>query len=135
MNTELRCAARNAASGKTALGYAEATDLFSTFPATFAGQQVDNTSILVKYTFYGDSNFDGQTNLSDFNVLAANFGTSNKRWVRGDNDYNLTVNLSDFNRLAGSFGLSGLGPDASFQSRKGSTSSVINLLDSSEEAA
>jgi hypothetical protein len=103
-----------AATGINALGYAEATDLFSTFPATFAGEQVDSTAILIKYTFYGDFDLNGQVNLTDFNRLAANFGLNNKRWVGGDADYNLLVNLADFNRLAGAFGQSGLGanPDA-----------------------
>jgi hypothetical protein len=104
-------AAAGPLAGRTGLGYAEATDLFTTFPATFSGQQVDNTSILVKFTFYGDANLDGSTNLNDFNVLAANFGQGGRRWVRGDNDYNLTINLADFNLLAAGFGGSGLAPD------------------------
>src|SRR6185295_16360618 len=57
--------AANDASHKTALGYAEATDLFSNFPATFANQPInDNTAVLVKYTFYGDANLDGQVNVA-----------------------------------------------------------------------
>ncbi len=95
----------------TAVGFAEATDLFTTFPATFSGQQVDNTSILIKYTYYGDANLDGTVNLNDFNRLAANFGQTNRRWSHGDFDYSTNVNLNDFNRLASNFGLAGLGPD------------------------
>ena len=107
-------AATGTFAGRTGLGYAEATDLFTTFPATFSGQQVDNTAILIKFTFYGDANLDGSTNLNDFNVLAGNFGQTDRRWVRGDNDYNLTINLADFNRLAAGFGGSGLAPDSVF---------------------
>src|SRR4029434_1964508 len=84
----------------TGLGYAEATDLFTTFPATFSGQQIDSTAVLVKYTFYGDSDLNGGVDLLDFNRLASSFGQNNKRWINGDSDYNLTVNLLDFNRLA-----------------------------------
>jgi hypothetical protein len=94
----------------TAIGIAEATDLFSTFPAPFSGQPIDSSSILLKYTFYGDTNLDGNVNLSDFNRLAANFGQASRRWVHGDNDYNGNVNLSDFNRLAANFGLASV-PD------------------------
>jgi hypothetical protein len=100
----------------TGLGYAEATDLFTTFPATFSGQQIDSTSVLVKYTYYGDTNFSGNVDLTDFNKMAANFGQSNKQWVQGDSDYNLTVNLIDFNRLASAFGQSGLAPQTVFNS-------------------
>jgi hypothetical protein len=101
-----------AAGTSTAIGYAEASQLFTTFPATFAGQQVDNTSVLLKHTFYGDSDLTGNVNLGDFNRLAANFGaTSGANWSHGNFDFNGNVNLSDFNRLAANFGQSGLGPD------------------------
>ena len=98
--------------GRTAIGAAEASELFSTFPATFAGQAVDNTSILLKYTAYGDTNLDGQVNLSDFNRLASNFGQSGRRWAHGDLNYDGTVNLADFNRLTANFGATGFGPAA-----------------------
>jgi hypothetical protein len=100
---------------KTALGYAEATDLFSSFPATWQGQNnVDNSSVLVKYTFYGDANLSGHVNLADFNRMVANFGLSEKRWSHGDFNYNPIVNLPDFNLLANNFGAGGLGGDDSY---------------------
>jgi hypothetical protein len=40
-------------------GSAEASAIFTSFPAIFAGQSVDNTSVLVGYTRYGDANLDG----------------------------------------------------------------------------
>ena len=93
-----------AAQGNAALGYAEATDLFTTFPAPFLGQSVDDTSVLVRYTLYGDHDLNGTVNLDDFNRLASNFGQTNRRWSQGNSDYNGTVDLSDFNRLAANFG-------------------------------
>jgi autotransporter-associated beta strand protein len=97
-----------AASGamKTALGVAEATDVFSTFPASFAGQSVDNTSVLVRYTAYGDATLDGTVDTTDFNILAANFGTSGRRWSQGDFNYDGNVDTIDFNQLASNFGAS-----------------------------
>ncbi len=95
-----------------ALGYAEATDLFTAFPATFSGQSVDSTAVVIKHTFFGDHDLNGNVNLTDFNRLAANFGQTNRRWIHGDNDYNQTINLADFNKLASTFGASGLAPDA-----------------------
>ena len=50
--------------GKTALGYAEATDIFGVFPANWSGQVIDNTSVLVKYTYAGDANLDGQVDVT-----------------------------------------------------------------------
>jgi T5SS/PEP-CTERM-associated repeat protein len=88
------------------LGYAESSSVFSTFPATFSGQTVDDTAVLIKFTRYGDANLDGNVNLSDFNELASNFGQVNRFWRQGDFNYDNTVNLQDFNRLAGNFGQS-----------------------------
>jgi hypothetical protein len=93
-----------AATPARALGYAEATDLFTTFPAPFAAQQVDDTSVLVTYTRYGDADLTRSVNLNDFNRLAANFGQGNRRWSHGDFTFDGLVNLDDFNRLASNFG-------------------------------
>ena len=88
----------------TGIGYAEATDLFTVFPATFKGVSVDSTALLFAHTLYGDANLDNAVNLQDFNRLAASFGQANRRWSQGDFDYNGAANLLDFNRLAGNFG-------------------------------
>jgi hypothetical protein len=88
----------------TGIGYAEATDLFSAFPATFRGQSIDGTSILLTHTLYGDADLNRTVNLDDFNRLATNFGASGRRWAHGDSTYDQTVNLNDFNALAANFG-------------------------------
>jgi hypothetical protein len=100
-----------AAGTNTGVGYAEASDIFSVFPASFAGQSVDNTAILMRHTLYGDANLSGNVNLQDFNRVAANFGQSPRHWSQGDFTFNLLVNLQDFNRLASNFGAT-VGPDA-----------------------
>jgi T5SS/PEP-CTERM-associated repeat protein/autotransporter-associated beta strand protein len=104
-----------AAANSRALGYAEASDIFTSFPATFSGQTVDDSAVLIRYTRYGDADLNGTVNLSDFNALAAHFGlASGARWNQGDFNYDGSVNLSDFNLLAANFGLgaSANGPTA-----------------------
>jgi hypothetical protein len=99
-------AAATAASSahKTALGYAEASALFTSFPATFKGQSVDNTSVLVRYTYAGDSNIDGKVDLTDFTFLAANFNkVGGASWLQGDYNYDGNVDLTDFTFLASNF--------------------------------
>jgi len=96
--------------GRFAVGYGEASAVFSSFPATFAGQLVDNSAVLIRLTRYGDANLDGTVNLADFNRLASSFGGSNRLWTDGDFSYDGSVNLQDFNMLAGNFGLSATGP-------------------------
>jgi hypothetical protein len=92
------------------VGYAEASAVFASFPATFLGESVDATSVLLRYTRYGDANLDGTVNLSDFNRLAGSFGAANAVWSQGDFNYDGSINLTDFNRLAANFGLSAAGP-------------------------
>jgi hypothetical protein len=98
-----------------ALGVAEASALYTTFPAVFSGQEVDNSSVLVAYTRYGDANLDGAVNLADFNRLAANFGAAGTLWTDGDFNYDGSVKLSDYNLLAGNFGLSAAGSEVTPQ--------------------
>jgi hypothetical protein len=97
------------------VGYGEANAIFTSFPATYFGQTIDSTTLLLTYTRYGDANLDRVVNLEDFNRLAANFGQNNRLWTQGDFTYDELVNLADFNRLAGNFGLSASGPDVTPQ--------------------
>jgi hypothetical protein len=96
----------------TGLGIAEATDLFTMFPATFAGQTVDNSSLLIRYTRSGDANLDGKVDTLDFNALAASFGKTGQRWSKGDFTYDGVVDTLDFNSLAANFGKSAPSSDA-----------------------
>jgi len=105
---------------RTGLGYAEASELNV---ASFAGQSVDASSVLVRYTLMGDANLSGNVDLTDFTFLAAHFNQPNQTWLHGDFDYNGSVDLTDFTFLAANFnqvlssgGAAGLGavvPDPS----------------------
>jgi hypothetical protein len=87
----------------TALGYTEASALGL---GSFDGQSVDNTSLLIRYTFAGDANLDGKVNALDFNALASNFGgASGKFWNQGDFNYDGAVNTADFTALSQNFNL------------------------------
>lgn len=87
------------------VGYGEASAVFTTFPATYFGQTIDNTTLLLTFTRYGDANLDRVVGLDDFNRLAANFGLPNRTWTQADFNYDALCNLADFNLLAGNFGL------------------------------
>ncbi len=56
-------------------------------------------SILIKYTYYGDANLDGQVDISDLGALATAWQTS-AVWSRGDFDYSGFVDISDLGKLA-----------------------------------
>lgn len=89
-----------------ALGYADNSLLGLTL---FAGQAVDPTSILIKYTFTGDANLDGSVNAVDLSSLATNWQSSAQHWVAGDFNYDGSVNIADLYLLALNWG-KGAGP-------------------------
>lgn len=60
----------------------------------------------------GDANFDGSVNLTDFSLLAANFGGTGKWWGRADFNFDGAVNLTDFSLLAANFNQPGGSPRA-----------------------
>ncbi len=71
-----------------------------------------SSSILVKYTYYGDANLDGQVDISDLGALATAWQTS-AVWSQGDFDYSGFVDISDLGKLATNWQLgvgSPLGP-------------------------
>lgn len=59
---------------KTALGFGEASAILGPTGGMFRGQNVDATTALIAYTYYGDANLDGTVNALDFNALATNYG-------------------------------------------------------------
>jgi autotransporter-associated beta strand protein len=88
---------------RTGLGYADAAAI-GVAGGTFSGQAVGANAVVVRYTYAGDGNLDGQVNTVDFNVLAANFNSTAKAWVNGDFNYDGIVNALDFNAIATNFG-------------------------------
>jgi T5SS/PEP-CTERM-associated repeat protein len=90
---------------RTALGYGEASALGL---SSFSGQSVDSTAVLVKYTFYGDADLDGDADGVDIGTWATNFtgelgGTGTKVWTQGDWDYDGDVDGVDAGLWAQSF--------------------------------
>jgi autotransporter-associated beta strand protein len=79
-----------------ALGYADNSILGL---GTFMGQPVDATSLIIRQTFYGDSDLDGDVDVNDLGNLASHWQTSGV-WSEGDFDYNGFVNAADLGLLA-----------------------------------
>jgi autotransporter-associated beta strand protein len=63
------------------------------------------SNVLLRYTYFGDANLDGQVNTADFSALAAAFNSASGTWQTGDFNYDGVVNAIDFNLLASDFGL------------------------------
>jgi hypothetical protein len=71
---------------------------------TFSGQPVTADSILLKYTYYGDIDQNGQVDADDLTVFASNFGrTTGATQIDGDIDFNGAVNADDLTVFANNF--------------------------------
>jgi hypothetical protein len=94
-------AANQAANDSRSLGYAENATLPLGAYATFRGQPVDNTSLLIAYTRTGDANLDGMVDNNDVAIVGANYapGLPKARWDLGDFDYNGFVDNDDITLL------------------------------------
>lgn len=67
---------------------------------SFAGRNVSShNNVLLKYTYAGDANLDGQVDISDLYLLAQSFQAAGL-WTSGDFDYNGTVDSIDLGILA-----------------------------------
>jgi hypothetical protein len=87
------------------------------------GEPMSQDEVFDFFFLNGDATRDGRVSLDDFNVLAANFGQSNRTFSQGDCTYDGVVNLDDFNILASRFGTALTAPGAS-GSRPGTAPSL-----------
>jgi autotransporter-associated beta strand protein len=99
-----------AAGTTTGIGFADNAVLALT---SFKGVNVGPTDVLVKYTYYGDADLDGDVDGNDVGRWATNFtgsgGSTTKSWVEGDWDYDGDVDGNDVGRWAVNFTGSGGG--------------------------
>ena len=74
---------------------------------TFAGETVDATSVLVKYTYWGDANLDGVVDANDYDIIDRNFlfppAPANTGWWTGDFTYDGAIDANDYDRIDRAF--------------------------------
>jgi uncharacterized delta-60 repeat protein len=63
---------------------------------TFGDISIDDTTIVCRYTYYGDANMDGQVTTDDYVAVDLNLGRSNPQWLHGDVDMNGEVTTDDY---------------------------------------
>jgi autotransporter-associated beta strand protein len=85
------------------LGYAEASDVLKPNGGSFgAGQSVDGSAVLVRYTLTGDANLDGVVDFLDLARLAQSYNIADgkRQWSNGDYNYDGNVDFLDLAQLA-----------------------------------
>ncbi|MBC8109112.1 MAG: hypothetical protein H7Z14_21175 [Anaerolineae bacterium] len=97
--------ARNASPANTTLGVIEATDFKSVYgaAATFDGQTIDDSAVLVKYIYYGDVDFSGVVDFDDYSRVDAGFSGNTTGWFNGDVDLNGVVDFDDYSLIDQAF--------------------------------
>jgi hypothetical protein len=83
---------------RSAMGAITGADYRSVYGAgaTFHGEAVDNSSVVVKYTYYGDTDLNGTVNFDDYVRTDVGFNTHRTGWFNGDFNYSGEVNFDDY---------------------------------------
>src|SRR5262249_49982266 len=66
---------------------------------TFDGLSYAPTHTLVKDTYYGDSDLNGQVNFDDYARIDSGFNNGRSGWLNGDFDGNGVVNFDDYSLI------------------------------------
>jgi exoribonuclease II len=91
--------------------------------ALFAGQSVDDTSVLVRYTYYGDTDFNGKVNFDDYVRTDTGFNNHLSGWVNGDFDLNGVINFDDYVLI-----------DLAFNTQSGTLRRALSFLEGSNRS-
>ena len=90
--------AQNNPSHNTTLGAIESADFKTIYgaAATFSGESIDATSVLIKYTYFGDADFNGVVNFDDYARIDGGFSNARTGWLNGDFNGDGIVNFDDY---------------------------------------
>lgn len=90
--------ARNNAVRNTTLGTLKGSEFLAMngAGATFDGFAVGTPDILVKYTYNGDTDFNGHVDFDDYARTDSGFNNHSSGWMNGDFDYNGVVDFDDY---------------------------------------
>jgi hypothetical protein len=105
----------------TTLGVLSGAAYLSLGHGTFAGFNVAPTDVLVKYTWYGDSDFNGRVDFDDYIRIDNGFNNHLTGWFNGDFDLDGQVNFDDYVLI-----------DLAFNTQDGTLRRAIGYLDGSD---
>jgi hypothetical protein len=90
---------------------------------TFSGQAYAATDTLVKYTYYGDTDFNGKVNFDDYVRTDNGFNNHLTGWLNGDFDGNGVINFDDYVLI-----------DLAFNTQSGTLGRALSFLDGSDKS-
>lgn len=97
--------ARNRSPKITTLGLLLSTEYQAMNPSatSFDGETLDSTMVLVKYTFNGDTDFNGLIDFDDHSRVDAGMTNERTGWMNGDADGNGIVDFDDYSLVDQAF--------------------------------
>ena len=117
-------AARNNPVHNTTLGILSGAEFTSVGGGgSFFGEPYAATDTLVRYTFYGDTDFNGVVNFDDYGRIDAGFNLGRTGWLNGDFDLNGHVNFDDYSLMDLAFNTQG-GDDDLLRQSSSSTAAI-----------
>jgi hypothetical protein len=120
--TGITSSAAGAANPKNkTLGTLAGAEYISVAGTSFDGYTIAPSDVVVKYTYYGDTDFNGLVNFDDYSRTDAGFNNGRSGWLNGDFDYNGTVNFDDYSLI-----------DNAFNTQSGSLRTAVAYLDGSD---
>jgi hypothetical protein len=111
------------ATRNTGIGYAEASEL-NLIGQQWGGVTVDGPAIVMKYTYYGDTDLNGKVNFDDYVRTDNGFNNHLTGWTNGDFDYNNVVNFDDYVLI-----------DLAFNTQSGTLGRALSFLDGSDPSS
>jgi len=115
--------ARNNAQHNTTLGVLKGSEYTAVNSGTFDGMAVAASDTLVKYTYYGDTDFNGKVNFDDYVRTDNGFNNHLSGWVNGDFDLNNQVNFDDYVLI-----------DLAFNTQSGTLRRALSFIDGSDRS-
>jgi hypothetical protein len=117
--------ARTQANHATTLGVLSGAEYNSVGgTGTFSGQAYSAGDTLVKYTWYGDTDFNGRVNFDDYVRTDSGFNNHRTGWLNGDFDGNGQVNFDDYVLI-----------DLAFNTQSGTLGRALTFIDGSNTSS
>jgi hypothetical protein len=117
-------AARTQTNHATTLGVLKGSEYTSVGGSSFDGFTVAPGDVLVKYTWYGDTDFNGKVNFDDYVRTDNGFNGHLSGWINGDFDLNGQVNFDDYVLI-----------DLAFNTQSGTLGRALSFLDGSDRSS
>ncbi|MBC8108506.1 MAG: hypothetical protein H7Z14_18115, partial [Anaerolineae bacterium] len=116
-------AARNATPKNKTLGVLKGSEYIGVAGTNFDGYNVGSNDTLVKFTYYGDTDFNGLVDFDDYSRVDAGFNNNRTGWFNGDVDYNGIVDFDDYSLI-----------DQAFNTQSGTLRRAMAYLDGSDRS-